>query len=162
MESLFDFELEDISGKKVSLNQFAGKVVLVVNTATECGFAGQFSELQSLYDSFKEQGFYILGFPSNDFGNQEPLSSAEISTYCEVNFGVNFPIFAKSRVRGPYANDLFKYLSDKKRNGKFSSVPRWNFQKYLFDREGHIIDFYYPITKPNSSRLKKAIQKLLV
>jgi glutathione peroxidase len=161
MESIFNIRFEKSPDFSTILSKYKGQVILMVNTATECGFAPQLKELELLYQKFKEKGFIILGFPSNDFGNQEPLENDKISQYCEVNFGVSFPFAEKSRVRGPYANPLFQFFADKKLNGKFSSVPRWNFQKYLVNRKGEVVDFYYPFTKPSSSRLSKAIQKLL-
>ncbi len=161
MESIFSLKIEESSGIQQFIDKFKGKVLLIVNTATECGFTPQLKELETLYQSFKDQGLMILGFPSNDFGNQEPRDGEEIEKFCQVNYGVSFPFFIKSRVRGPYANDLFKFFADKKRNGKFSSTPRWNFHKFLIDRKGFLVDFYYPITKPSSKRLRKAILKLL-
>ena len=161
MKSIFELDNEDSSDSCGLIKKYEGNVLLVVNTATECGFTPQLKELEILYQDFKDKGFTVLGIPSNDFGNQEPRENEEIKQYCQVNFGVSFPFLPKTRVRGPYASALYKFFSDKKRNGQFSSVPRWNFQKYLIDRRGFLIDFYYPITKPTSSRLRKAIQKLL-
>jgi len=116
--------------------------------------------LAALKNEFKNTDFEILGLPSNDFGGQEPLEGAAIATFCE-NYGSNFPIFDKIRVRGPYAHPLYKFLSDKKENGKFSSIPRWNFHKFLIDKDGIAQDFFYPFTKPNTSKVKKKIQHLL-
>ncbi len=161
MPSLFEFTANRIDGEQVSLAEYRGKVTMLVNTATECGFTPQLKELQSLYEQYHGRDFEILAFPSNDFGDQEPREGHEIEEYCGINFGVTFPIFAKIRVRGPHASDLFKWLGDKKANGRFSSTPRWNFTKYLFNRRGEPQDFYYPFTKPSSARIRKDIQRLL-
>jgi len=161
MEDIYSITVQDKEGKDSDLSAYRGKVILLVNTATECGFSPQLKDLEALYQKYKDQGFYVIGFPSNDFGNQEPRENQEIGQFCQVNYGVSFPIMGKLRVRGPYASDLFKYLADKKRNGKFSNTPRWNFQKYLIGKSGQLIDFYYPITVPLSSRLRKAIEKSL-
>lgn len=162
MEDFYKIKILNREGKETDLENYKNQVLLIVNTATECGFAPQLTELEDLYQKYKDQGFQILAFPSNDFGNQEPREDAEMEQYCKVNFGVNFPFMGKSRVRGPYANELFKYFADKKRNGKFSNSPRWNFQKYLVDSQGKLLDFYYPFTKPGSSRLRKAIERSLL
>lgn len=161
MDTIFDFNVRKLSGENLSLDAYRGKVLLIVNTASECGFTPQFKELEALYEEYHNRDFEILAFPSNDFGNQEPLEGTEIATFCEANFGVTFPIFEKISVRGPQANDLYRFFGDKKSNGKFSSVPRWNFHKFLINRKGEVEDFYYPFTKPGSSRIRKKIQKLL-
>jgi glutathione peroxidase len=161
MEDIYALRVNDKNNKETDFESYRGKVLLIVNTATECGFAPQLKELEELYQKFKDKGFLVLGFPSNDFGNQEPRENDEMEKFCQVNFGVSFPFLGKSRVRGPYANELFKFFADKKRNGKFSNSPRWNFQKYLINRKGELVDFYYPITKPGSSRLRKAIEKCI-
>jgi len=161
MATIFDFKARTLSGEELSLEQYRGKVILIVNTASECGFAPQLRELEALYGEYKDRDFEILAFPSNDFGNQEPLEGKEIAQFCEVNFGVTFPIFAKTRVRGPNASELYRFFGDKKTNGRFSSVPRWNFHKFLINRKGEAEDFFYPFTKPQSSSIRKKIQKLL-
>jgi len=159
MEDIYKIKFKDKLGNDTDLEKYKGKVLLIVNTATECGFAPQLVELEALFQKYKDEGFLVLGFPSNDFGNQEPIENSEMEQFCQVNFGVSFPFMGKTRVRGPYANELFKYFADKKRNGKFSNSPRWNFQKYLIDSKGNLVDFYYPFTKPDSSRIRKAIEK---
>lgn len=140
---------------------FRGKVLLIVNIASDCGFTPQLRELENLYQEFQGQDFEIIGFPSNDFGGQEPLDGEAIGEFCQTNYGVSFPVFAKTRVRGTYAHPLFKFLADKKLNGNISSTPRWNFHKYLINKFGEPEDYFYPFTKPNSSKVKKRINKLL-
>jgi glutathione peroxidase len=161
MSSIHDYKVKEVSGKEVDLSQYKGKVVLVVNTASKCGFTAQYKDLEDLYKQYKDKNFEILAFPSNDFRNQEPLKGDEITEFCEINFGVTFKVFDKVNVKGAEQVPLFKYLSDKSLNGKFNSVPKWNFHKYLVDKNGQVVDYYYSITNPNSSKVKKAIDKLL-
>ena len=157
---VYQFDVQQINGEEKSLSDYKDKVLLIVNTASQCGFTPQLKDLVDLKTRFKDKDFEILAFPSNDFGGQEPLEGEAIVTFCE-SFGANFPIFDKIRVRGPYAHPLYKFFSDKKENGKLSSVPRWNFHKFLIDKEGKVTDFFYPFTKPNSSKIKKKIERLL-
>ena len=157
---IYQFDVQKINGEDKSLSDYKDKVLLIVNTASQCGFTPQLKDLVELKTRFKDKDFEILAFPSNDFGGQEPLDGEAIVTFCE-SFGANFPIFDKIRVRGPYAHPLYKFFSDKKENGKLSSVPRWNFHKFLIDKEGKVTDFFYPFTKPNSSKIKKKIERLL-
>lgn len=147
-------------GEDIDLSAFKNKVLLIVNTASQCGFTPQLKELVELKKHFANTDFEILAFPSNDFGGQEPLEGAALGEFCE-SFGANFPIFDKIRVRGPYANDLYKFFADKKLNGVLSSTPRWNFHKFLITRSGIVSDFFYPFTKPTSSKIKKKIARLL-
>jgi glutathione peroxidase len=158
---IYRFDVQKIDGEDVSLSAYKNKVLLIVNTASQCGFTPQLKDLAALKDQFKDQDFEILAFPSNDFGGQEPLEGAAITEFCET-FGTNFPIFEKIRVRGPYAHPLYKFFGDKKENGRLSSVPRWNFHKFLIDRNGKVTDFFYPFTKPVSSKIRKKIERLLV
>jgi glutathione peroxidase len=158
--SIYQFNVLRLNGEEVSLAEYKNKVLLVVNTASQCGFTPQLKELAELKDKFATDDFEILAFPSNDFGGQEPLEGKELAAFCEVQ-RVNYPVFEKIRVRGPYADPLYKYFSDKKANGKLSSVPRWNFHKFLIDRSGLVSDFYFPFTKPTSSKIRKRIAKLL-
>ncbi|MCJ0743750.1 glutathione peroxidase [Pedobacter montanisoli] len=159
--NIYPFKVKLLSGEDVNLSAYKGKVILIVNTASGCGFTPQLKDLQELRDSLNTNEFEILGFPSNDFGRQEPLEGKAIGEFCEVNFGVKFPIFEKIMVRGNAAHPLYKFLSDKKLNGNINSTPRWNFHKYLINKKGEVVDYFYPFTKPNSSKIKKRIQKLL-
>ncbi len=161
MATVFDFKARKINGEEFSLESYRGKVLLIVNTASECGFTPQLKELEALYEEYNNRDFEILAFPSNDFGNQEPLEGKELASFCALNFGVTFPVFDKVRVRGPHASELYQFFGDKKSNGRFSSTPRWNFHKFLINRKGEVEDFFYPFTKPGSSRIRKKIQKLL-
>jgi glutathione peroxidase len=158
--TIYQFNVQKISGEEISLSDYKNKVLLVVNTASQCGFTPQLKDLVALKSEFAGQDFEILSFPSNDFGGQEPLEGEAITAFCE-NYGANFPIFEKIRVRGPYADPLYKFFADKKQNGKLSSVPRWNFHKFLVNRAGEVTDFYYPFTNPTVSKIKKKINKLL-
>ena len=149
------------NGKEKKLSDYEGRVLLIVNTATGCGYTPQLKELQEIREEFADQGFEVLGFPSNDFGKQEPLNGSEINQFCEVNYGVQFPVFDKIMVRGKEAHPLFKFLGDKKLNGNFNSTPRWNFHKYLINKKGEVVEYFYPFTKPTSSKMKKKIQRVL-
>lgn len=159
-QNIYQFKVRKIDGEEVNLSSYNGKVLLIVNTASACGFTPQLKELQELRDQMGSK-FEVLGFPSNDFGKQEPLENTEIGAFCEKNFGVQFPVFEKIMVRGTHAHPLFKFLSEKKQNGNVSSTPRWNFHKYLVNQKGEVVDYFYPFTKPNSSKVRKKIQKLL-
>lgn len=160
-KNIYTFEVENLKGEKVSLKQYEGKVLLIVNTASECGFTPQLKDLEDLRKDFKDEKFEILAFPSNDFGQQEPLNDEAIGKFCAINYHTHFSIFKKMRVRGEYAAPLFKFLSEKKLNGNINSTPRWNFHKYLVNQKGEVVDYFYSFTKPNSTRIKKKIQKLL-
>jgi glutathione peroxidase len=159
-KSIYRFNVKKLSGEEVSLADYKDKVLLIVNTASQCGFTPQLKELAELKDAFAGQDFQILAFPSNDFGGQEPLDGEELAQFCEVQ-RVNYPVFEKIRVRGPYADPLYKFFADKKENGKLNSVPRWNFHKFLINKSGMVTDFFYPFTKPTSSKIRKQITRLL-
>lgn len=160
-KTIYQFNAQTLNGEKLDLSKYKNKVLLVVNIASECGFTPQLKELESLRNVFQDDDFEILAFPSNDFGGQEPLEGFEILNFCSKNYGVSFPVFEKIRVRGIYAHPLYKFLSDKKLNGHIGASPRWNFHKYLINKNGEAVDFFYPFTKPGSSRIKKRIIKLL-
>jgi glutathione peroxidase len=159
-DDIYQFNVQKLNGEEIDLSGYKNKVLLIVNTASQCGFTPQLGELAELKDKFAGQDFEILAFPSNDFGNQEPLNGSEIEEFCQIQ-RVNYPVFEKIRVRGPYAHPLYKFFSDKKQNGKLSSVPRWNFHKFLIDKTGHVNDFYFPFSKPMSSKIRKKIEQLL-
>jgi glutathione peroxidase len=158
--SIYRFTVEKLDGDHISLADYNNKVLLIVNIASQCSFTPQLQDLADLKKEFADKDFEILAFPSNDFGGQEPLEGDAIAAFCS-NYGNNFTIFEKIRVRGPYADPLYKFLADKKENGNISSKPRWNFHKYLIDRNGNVADFFYPFTKPTASKLRKSIQRLL-
>jgi len=139
-----------------NLCQYQGKVIMVVNTASFCGFTSQYEGLEKIYAKYKDQGFVVLGFPSNDFGAQEPGSNKEIADFCKNTYDVKFPMFAKSVVSGSKPNPLFKMLI-----AKTGTTPKWNFYKYLIDRNGNVIDSFGSMTKPTSSSITNDIEKLL-
>ncbi|HEY1010121.1 MAG TPA: glutathione peroxidase [Daejeonella sp.] len=159
--SIYQFTVPCLNGEERKLIDYKDKVLLIVNIASECGFTPQLKELEVLRTDFEGDDFRILAFPSNDFGGQEPLEGDAIANFCEDNYDTHFDLFGKIRVRGEYAHPLFKFLADKKHNGHVGAVPRWNFHKYLINRDGEVVDFFYPFTKPGSSRIKKKIIKLL-
>ncbi|GAC1300243.1 MAG: glutathione peroxidase [Mucilaginibacter sp.] len=158
--TIYQFNIQKLNGEQISLSDYKNKVLLIVNTASQCSFTPQLKELADLKNEFQGEDFEILAFPSNDFGGQEPLEGAAIAAFCEIQH-VNYPVFEKIRVRGPYAHPLYKFFADKNENGRLGSVPRWNFHKFLVDRSGLTTDFYYPFTKPMSSKIRKQIRRLL-
>lgn len=158
--TIYRFTVPKLNGEEISLSEYKNKVLLVVNTASQCGFTPQIKDLVDLKAAFAGQDFEILAFPSNDFGGQEPLDGHELEAFCD-SYRVNYPVFDKIRVRGPYAHPLYQFFANKKENGKIKSVPRWNFHKFLVDRSGLATDFFYPFTKPTSSKIRKRISRLL-
>lgn len=160
-QNIYSFTLKNIEGEETSLSNYKGKVLLIVNTASECGFTPQFKELEELYQLYKDKGFEILAFPSNDFGKQEPLNGKEIQNFCTENYKITFQVFDKVHVKGNDAAPFYQFLSSKKLNGNQSSTPKWNFHKYLVNRNGEVVDYFYSTTKPTSAKIKKSIEKLL-
>lgn len=158
MTTIYDFTVEKTNGDKQSLKDFAGKVLIIVNTASKCGLKGQFGELQEIYDAYKDQGLIVLGFPCGQFNDQEFDDIEETTEFCQLNFGVTFPIFAKIDVNGEKAHPLFKHLKQAK-GGVLSNEIKWNFTKFLIDRDGNVVERYAPTTKP--AKMKKDIEKLL-
>lgn len=159
--TVYDFSALDFNMKTVPLRLYEGKVLLIVNTASKCFFAKQFKSLELLYRTYRDQGFEILAFPSNSFQNQEPLTGRTLEIYCRVNQQVTFPVFKRIHVVGKYTDPLYRFLSDRTQNGRVNSVPKWNFHKYLVDRQGRVVDFFYPTTSPLSSRMRNKIEALL-
>ena len=157
--SIYDFNVVDIDGKEISMNQFKNKVLLIVNVASECGFTPQYEGLEKLYQTYKEEDFMILGFPSNQFGKQEPASNEKIKFFCQGTYDVHFDMFSKIDVNGKNTAPLYKYL--KKEQGGFLWIDsiKWNFTKFLVDSKGNIIKRYAPSTKPKS--IEADITKLL-
>ncbi|WP_316822837.1 glutathione peroxidase [Pedobacter gandavensis] len=160
LKSIHQFKVKLLNGTEKNLSDYKNKNLLIVNIASACGFAPQLKELQELREELKAQDFEVLAFPSNDFGRQEPLEGAGIQEFCELNYGVEFPVFEKMMVRGEHAHPLYKFLGDKKLNGHLSSTPRWNFHKYLINKKGEVVDYFFPFTKPMSTKVKKKIQRL--
>ena len=153
----FDFKIESISGEVINLNEYSNKVVLLVNTASYCGFTKQYDDLQKLWDKYKNDGFIVLGVPSNSF-NQEKKENNEVKEFCEVNFNINFPLSTILNVKGDNAHEIFKWA--KQNHGK-SAVPKWNFYKILINKEGKIEDTYSSFTSPTSSKIISKIEELL-
>ncbi|MGN8647722.1 glutathione peroxidase [Gracilibacillus sp. HCP3S3_G5_1] len=156
--SLFDITIETVKGEKKTVNDYKAKALLIVNTASKCGFTPQFDGLQKLYEKYKDKDLEILGFPCNQFMNQEPGSSEEAEEYCRLNYGVTFPMFTKVDVRGKNAHPLFQHLT-KEAPGIISEQIKWNFTKFLIDENGIVVKRYAPKTKPEE--IEKDIQELL-
>jgi glutathione peroxidase len=154
--SVLDHKLVSLQGEPVSLCQFSGKVLLVVNTASECGYTPQYEGLERLYRHYRDKGLAVLGFPANDFGGQEPGSNKEIAQFCRLNYGVTFPMFAKTSVVGASANPLYRALA-----ARTGQPPRWNFHKYLLDRTGQPVAVFESAVEPADLRLTSQIEKLL-
>jgi glutathione peroxidase len=148
MTSLYDITVDDIHGKPVKLSRYKGKVLLIVNTASECGFTPQYKGLEQLYGKLHGKGLEVLGFPCNQFGGQEPGSEKEIEQFCELNYGVTFPMFAKVDVNGAKASPLFQHLKSAKKGLLGSEAIKWNFTKFLVDREGNVVERFEPNTEP--------------
>ena len=147
MTDIYQFDAELLDGKNKAFADYQGKVLLIVNTARKCGFTPQFAGLEKLYDKYKDQGFEVLGFPCNQFGGQDPGSSEEIGAFCQKNYGVNFPMFAKVDVKGPEAHILFRYLTNNSK-GILGNGIKWNFTKFLIGKDGKVLNRFAPTTKP--------------
>jgi len=157
--SIYDFEVTNIAGEKENLDKYRNKVLLIINVASKCGFTPQYKGLEELYQKFKGQGFVILGFPCNQFGKQEPGSEDDIKSFCELNFGVTFPLFSKVEVNGENADPLFKFLKKELPGLLGSEKIKWNFTKFLIGKDGRPIKRYAPKDTPVS--LTKTLEKLL-
>lgn len=158
MPVLYDFSATSLGGQDIVLSECRGKVVLVVNTASKCGFTPQYEGLEKLYQAYKDRGFVVLGFPCNQFGAQEPGNAEDIASFCQVNYGVSFPMFAKVEVNGPGAHPLFQFLK-KAKPGLFGQAIRWNFTKFLVGRDGVPLRRFAPNTAPE--KLAPQIEKAL-
>ena len=159
MTTFYDFEANNIKGETISMKEYEGKTVVVVNTASKCGFTPQYEGLETLYQKYKDQGLVILGFPCNQFANQEPGSSAEIEEFCQINYGVTFPLFEKIDVNGKKTHPIFKFLKSELSGGIFGSSIKWNFTKFVIDRQGVPVKRFSSTTKPE--KMEKKIQQLL-
>ena len=158
MTTVYDYEVKKPNGEEVSLKEYEGKPLLIVNTASKCGFTPQFEGLQTLYEEYKEQGFTVLGFPCDQFNNQEFDNIDETTEFCQLNYGVTFPMFAKVDVKGDDAEPLFTHLTTEKK-GMLSKGIKWNFTKFLVDRNGEVIERYAPQTAPE--KLAEDVKKVL-
>ncbi len=159
-KSAYDFTVTDVEGKSVSLNQYKGKVSLIVNTASRCGYTDQYKDLQKLYETYKAKGFVVLGFPSNDFGGQEPGTNKEIKSFCETNFNVKFPLFDKGPVKGAQKQPLYKFLTEGA-DEKLKGEVGWNFEKFLVDKNGVVVARYKSGVQPLDSSLTKTLEARL-
>jgi glutathione peroxidase len=161
MKSIYEFQLKQIDGSATSLAGYKGQVMLIVNVASHCGFTGQYAGLQKLYETYKNRGLVLLGFPANDFLGQEPGTNAEIAQFCSLKYHVTFPMFEKIAVTGKAMHPLYHYLTDKATNPEFSGKITWNFNKFLIDREGRIAARFGTRTDPDNKDLIAAIEKAL-
>ncbi len=149
MANVHHFKVKNTTGEVMDLSQFRNKVLLIVNTASQCGFTPQYQELEALYQQYKEQGLMILAFPCNQFGGQEPATDQDIQQFCQINYGVSFPVLAKINVNGPDAEPLFEYLKDQARGLLKTRAIKWNFTKFLVNKDGIVVKRYAPRTKPS-------------
>jgi glutathione peroxidase len=154
---IYDIRIDSLQGKPIDLSDYKGKKILFVNVASKCGFTPQYKDLQELYDKYQDQ-LMVIGVPCNQFGKQEPGTSDEIKEFCQVNYGVDFLITEKVDVKGNDQHPLYSWLTQKLENGKKSSTVRWNFQKYLINEDGGLIDYYYSITSPTSRKITKHLK----
>jgi glutathione peroxidase len=159
--SILDFTMSQLDGKSVPLAAFKGKVMLVVNVASQCGYTYQYEGLEKLYEKYKAQGFVIAGFPANNFGGQEPGTNEEIGAFCKSKYGVTFPMFSKISVKGADKAPLYQFLTGKDANSKTAGEIQWNFTKFLVDRNGKVIQRFEPPVEPLSSELEAAVEAAL-
>lgn len=157
--SIYQFTVEDISGDDFSLSDLKGKKVMIVNTASKCGLTPQYEQLEILYNTYKDQNFVVVGFPANNFGNQEPGSNEEIAEFCQANYGVSFPMMSKISVKGDDMHPLYQFLTQKEKNGLEDSEVAWNFQKYLIDSNGHLAKVISPRTLPTDESVVNWIEQ---
>ena len=157
-KTLYDFKINLINGDEINLSNFTGRPLLIVNVASKCGFTNQYSDLQKLYELYKNRGLIVFGIPSNQFGGQEPGSETEIKNFCETNFNITFPMSSKYDVKGVNAHPI--YLWAKETYGK-STVPKWNFHKILINKEGKVVDTFASFTNPTEKKVIKEIEKIL-
>jgi glutathione peroxidase len=160
-KNIYGFIVRTIDGNEISMDKYRGKVLLIANTASRCRWTPQLKSLETLHHQYQNSGFEVLAFPSNDFSNQEPLNGKAIREFCEVNFHTTFTVFNKIHVKGKNADPLFNFLSEKKILGISYSQPRWNFYKYLVNREGEFVNFFVTLTSPDSNRIHRSIERYL-
>jgi glutathione peroxidase len=160
-KSIYDFTMKSIDGDAVNLSSFKGKVVLLVNVASKCGFTPQYSALESVYEKYKDRGFVIVGVPANNFAQQEPGTNEEIKTFCSRKYNVTFPMMSKVSVKGDDKTPLYQYLTDSAQDPKFGGDIKWNFTKFLVDRNGMIVARFEPATTPDSAEVTSAIESTL-
>lgn len=156
VSSIYDIQINNLQGKPMNLALFKGKFILFVNVASKCGFTPQYKSLQNLYETYQDK-LVVIGLPCNQFGNQEPGDSSEIESFCQINYGVTFPITEKVYVKGKKQHDLYKWLTKKVNNGFKNSSVKWNFQKYLINNDGELVDYYFSTTNPTSAKITNKI-----
>lgn len=156
-KTIYDYKVESLDGKTIDFADFKGKKILVVNTASKCGFTPQYEDLEKLYDTYKDK-LVIVGFPANNFGQQEPGTNAEIGEFCQKNYGVTFPMAAKVSVKGDDTAPIFKYLTEKELNGVKNTTILWNFTKFLIDENGKLVDSFISTTKPTDDAITKFLK----
>ena len=155
---IYDFEIESITGEKIDFSKYKHKVILLVNVASQCGFTKQYADLQKLWETYKDKGLIVVGLPSNQFGEQEPGTNAEIQKFCKVNFNINFPMTTKINVKGENIEPIYKWASE---NYGKKAIPKWNFYKILINKNGKIEQTYSSMTNPMSKKLTKDIEEIL-
>ncbi len=160
-KSVLDFKMKDIDGNDIKLKKYKGNVLLVVNTASKCGYTPQYEGLQTVYTKYKDQGFYVLGFPANNFGGQEPGADAEIKEFCSLKFKVTFPMFSKISVKGEDQHPLYTFLTSKETDPNFAGDITWNFNKFLIDRKGNVVARFSSKDKPEGEAVMQAIEKYI-
>ena len=158
-KSIYQFKVEDLSGEIFDFSKLKGKKVLIVNTASKCGYTPQYEQLEAIYKEYKDKGFTVIGFPANNFNGQEPGTNQEIESFCKLNYGVSFPMMAKISVKGADMSPLYQFLTQKEKNGVKDSEVKWNFQKYLIDEKGHLVEVYYSKTKPDAPEIVNWIKQ---
>ncbi len=158
-EGLYDIKVKDIQGRETILGEFKNQVLLIVNVASQCGFTPQYKGLENLYKKYQSKGFRVLGFPCNQFGAQEPGDESEIQSFCDLNYGITFPLFSKIEVNGPHTHPLYEFLKSEKKGILGTEAIKWNFTKFLIDRSGVVLKRFAPTTKPEE--LEAEIEKLL-
>jgi glutathione peroxidase len=159
--SIYEHSVKTITGEEIKLENYKGKVLLIVNVASKCGFTGQYAPLQALYEKYKDQGFYVLGFPCNNFLSQEPGTEAEIQTFCDLNYHVTFPMFEKIDCKGPTQSQLYAFLTSEKTNPQFAGKIGWNFNKFLIGRDGKILNRFGTRVSPDAKEVDDAVQAAL-
>jgi glutathione peroxidase len=158
-QTIHQFKVKDIEGNTFDFSTLKGKKVMIVNTASKCGLTPQYEKLEALYDKYKAKNFIIIGFPANNFMGQEPGSNDEIATFCQKNYGVSFPMMAKISVKGKDMHPVYKFLTEKAKNGLEDNEVQWNFQKYLLDEEGHLVKVISPRVQPDDASITEWIEK---
>ncbi|HMV82947.1 MAG TPA: glutathione peroxidase [Blastocatellia bacterium] len=161
MKSIYDISVKTIDGKPATIGDYKGKVLLIVNVASQCGYTPQYEGLEKIYEKYQSQGLAVLGFPANNFGGQEPGTEAEIKTFCRTNYGVKFPMFAKLSAKGADIHPLYKFLTEKETNPNFAGEIKWNFNKFLIDKNGNPIARFDSGDKPESAKVTQAIEQAL-